>query len=133
MKIFSSDSRISKKANSDWFTGEVWQDVIVEAPDPARIRALRVTFLPGSRTAWHTHPLGQTLHVLEGIGLIGVRAGEVNIIKPGDTIWIPPDEEHWHGATSENVMVHIAIQESLNGRTANWMEKVSEKEYFMRL
>ena len=129
MKIFSADSRSSKKANSEWFTGDVWQDVIIEAPEPARLRALKVTFAPGARTAWHTHPLGQTLHIVAGVGLIGIRNGDVNIIKPGDSIWIPPNEEHWHGATSENVMVHIAIQESLNGTTANWLEKVNDKEY----
>ncbi len=129
MKIFSADSRSSKKANPEWFTGDVWQDVIIEAPEPARLRALKVTFAPGARTAWHTHPLGQTLHIVTGVGLIGIRNGDVNIIKPGDSIWIPPNEEHWHGATSENVMVHIAIQESLNGNTANWLEKVNDRDY----
>ena len=129
MKIFSSDSRPSKKANSKWFTGDVWQDKIIEAPAPARLRALRVTFSPGSRTAWHTHPLGQTLHVEVGIGLLGDRSGEVRIIKSGDTIWIPPDQEHWHGATSDNLMIHLAMQECLNGQTANWLEKVTEVEY----
>ena len=129
MKIFSADSRSSKKANPEWFTGDVWQDVIIEAPEPARLRALKVTFAPGARTAWHTHPLGQTLHIVTGVGLIGIRNGDVKIIKPGDSIWIPPNEEHWHGATSENVMVHIAIQESLNGNTANWLEKVNDRDY----
>ena len=129
MKIFSADSRSSKKANPEWFTGDVWQDVIIEAPEPARLRALKVTFAPGARTAWHTHPLGQTLHIVTGVGLIGIRNGDVNIIKPGDSICIPPNEEHWHGATSENVMVHIAIQESLNGNTANWLEKVNDRDY----
>ena len=129
MKIFSADSRSSKKANPEWFTGDVWQDVIIEAPEPARLRALKVTFAPGARTAWHTHPLGQTLHIVTGVGLIGNRNGDVKIIKPGDSIWIPPNEEHWHGATSENVMVHIAIQESLNGNTANWLEKVNDRDY----
>lgn len=119
----------SKKASSEWFTGDVWQDTIIEAPEPARLRALRVTFTPGSRTAWHTHPLGQTLHVIEGVGLIGVRTGEVNVIKPGDTVWIPPNEEHWHGATASNVMVHLALQESLEGKTANWLEHVSDSDY----
>ena len=129
MEILIAGDRPSKRANTDWFTGTVWQDPIIEAPEPARVRGLRVTFLPGSRTNWHTHPLGQTLYVLEGIGLIGVRKKEVNIIKPGDTIWIPPLEEHWHGATATNMMVHLAFQESLNGKTANWMEKVSDSDY----
>lgn len=129
MEIISADSRPSRKANSKWFSGEVWQDEIIQAPEPARLRVLRVTFLPGSRTAWHTHPLGQTLYVQTGIGLLGVRSGKVSIIRPGDTIWIPPEEEHWHGATSENSMTHLAMQESLEGRTANWLEKVSEADY----
>ena len=129
MEIFFSGDRPSKKANSELFTGSVWQDPIIEAPGPARIRGLRVTFSPGSRTNWHTHPLGQTLYVLQGIGLIGVRNQSTAIIKPGDTVWIPPDEEHWHGATAENMMVHLAIQESLDGKTANWLEKVSDKDF----
>ena len=129
MEIISADSRPSRKANSKWFSGEVWQDEIIQAPEPARLRVLMVTFLPGSRTAWHTHPLGQTLYVQKGIGLLGVRSGKVSIIRPGDTIWIPPDEEHWHGATSENLMTHLAMQESLEGKTANWLEKVSEADY----
>jgi quercetin dioxygenase-like cupin family protein len=129
MKIMMAGNNQSKKANSEWFTGDVWQDTIIEAPEPARLRALRVTFTPGSRTAWHTHPLGQTLHVIEGFGLIGVRTGEVNVIKPGDTVWIPPNEEHWHGATASNVMVHLALQESLEGKTANWLEHVSDSDY----
>ena len=129
MEILVASARPSKRANSDWFTGTVWQDPIINAPEPARVRGLRVTFLPGSRTNWHTHPLGQTLYVLEGIGLIGVRNKEVQIIKPGDTIWIPPLEEHWHGATAANIMVHLAIQESLDGKTANWLEKVSDSDY----
>ena len=129
MKILISGDRSSKRANSDWFTGTVWQDPIIDAPKPARVRGIRVTFLPGARTNWHTHPLGQTLYVLEGIGLVGLRNKKVNIIKPGDTVWIPPDEEHWHGATHENIMVHLAIQESLDGKTADWLEKVSESDY----
>ena len=87
------------------------------------------TFEPEIRIAWHTHPLGQTLHVLDGIGLIGVRNEEVNVIKPGDTIWIPPNEEHWHGATAKNTMVHIAIQEALNENVAIWLEKVTDADY----
>ena len=129
MKILINGDRPSKKANSDWFTGTVWQDQIIEAPEPARVRGLRVTFLPGSRTNWHTHPLGQALYVLEGIGLIGVRNEVVNFMKPGDTVWIPPGEEPWHGATNDNLMVHLAIQESLDGKTATWLEKVSEEDY----
>ena len=129
MKIFNADSKLSRKANSEWFTGDVWQDVVLEAPDPARLRALKVTFTPGARTAWHSHPLGQTLYVLEGVGLIATRDTKSTIIRPGDTIWIPPNQEHWHGATSDKVMVHLAMQESLNGKTADWFEKVTDTEY----
>ena len=129
MKIFKSGSRPTKKASSDWFTGTVWQDPIVEAPEPARIRALNVSFEPGARTAWHTHPLGQTLYVLTGNGLVGLRNEAPKIIKAGDTVWIPPGEEHWHGASASNAMTHIAIQEALDGRVAEWLEQVSDCDY----
>ena len=102
---------------------------IVEAPEPARVRALNVAFEPGARTAWHTHPLGQTLHVVSGIGLVGLRNEQPQVIKAGDTVWIPPGEEHWHGATASNSMTHIAIQEAQNGRVAEWLEKVSDEDY----
>jgi quercetin dioxygenase-like cupin family protein len=129
MKIFKSGSRPTKKASSDWFTGTVWQDPIVEAPEPARIRALNVSFEPGARTAWHTHPLGQTLYVVTGNGLVGLRNEAPKIIKAGDTVWIPPGEEHWHGASASNAMAHIAIQEALDGRVAEWLEQVSDYDY----
>src|SRR4051794_5523005 len=105
MQIHRSGTRVSRQASSDWFTGSVWQDPIVEAPAPARVRALRVTFAPGARTAWHTHPLGQTLHVVAGVGLTQTRGGQPRYIRPGDTVWIPPGEEHWHGAAPDQVMV----------------------------
>jgi quercetin dioxygenase-like cupin family protein len=129
MKVIKAESQPTKKAPAEWFTGKVWLDPIVEAPEPARVRALTVTFDPGSRTAWHTHPLGQTLHVVSGIGLVGVRNEPPQIIKTGDNVWIPPDEEHWHGATAGSSMVHVAIQEALDGHVANWLEKVSEQDY----
>lgn len=129
MKIFKSGSRPTKKASSNWFTGTVWQDPIVEAPEPARIRALNVSFEPGARTAWHTHPLGQTLYVVTGNGLVGLRNEAPKIIKAGDTVWIPPGEEHWHGASASNAMTHIAIQEALDGRVADWLEQVSDYDY----
>ena len=129
MIIHRVGSRKSKKASLEYFTGTVWQDPIIEATEPARVRALRVAFEPGARTAWHTHPLGQTLHVVSGIGLIGLRNKSPELIKNGDTVWIPPNEEHWHGATEKNAMVHIAIQEALNDNVATWLEKVTEEEY----
>jgi len=127
--IYKAGSKPTQKSSSDWFTGTVWQDPIVEAPEPARVRAVKVTFEPGARTAWHTHPLGQTLHLISGVGLIGLRDDHPKIINAGDTVWIPPNEEHWHGATPTNSMTHIAIQESMNGAVANWLEKVADPEY----
>jgi len=120
------------KGSSDYFTGTVWQDPIIEADEPARVRALRVSFEPEARTAWHTHPLGQTLHVVSGVGLIGLRNEAPQLIKAGDTVWIPHGEEHWHGASTANSMTHIAIQEALNGVVATWLEKVSDEEYVFR-
>jgi len=129
MKIITAGSRPTTKASSEYFTGTVWQDPIIEAAEPARVRALKVAFEPGARTAWHTHPLGQTLYIINGTGLIGLRNQAPQVIKAGDTVWIPPEEEHWHGASNTNSMTHIAIQEALNGRVAEWLEKVSDDQY----
>jgi len=130
MQVIKSGSRPTKKASSEYFTGNVWQDPVIETEPPARVRVLKVTFEPGSRTAWHTHPLGQTLYIVSGVGLMGLRKQKPQVIKSGDTVWIPPNEEHWHGATAENAMVHIAIQEALDNSTANWLKKVTDDEYF---
>ena len=132
MNIIKADSRPTVRASSDYFTGTVWQDPIIEADEPARVRVLRVSFEPEARTAWHTHPLGQTLHVISGIGLMGLRSEAPQLIKAGDTVWIPPGEEHWHGASTANSMTHIAIQEALNGCVATWLEKVSDEEYVFK-
>ena len=129
MDILRSGTRPTKKASSEYFTGTVWQDPIVEAPEPARVRAIRVTFEPGARTAWHTHPLGQTLYVLSGTGLVGLRGETPKLINAGDTVWIPPNQEHWHGATATNSMCHVAIQESDEGSVATWLEHVSDADY----
>ncbi len=129
MDIIPAGSRPSKLANANWFTGRVWQDPVIEAPAPARIRALRVTFEPGARTAWHTHPLGQTLHVLSGTGLVGLRDQAPRVIREGDTVWIPPGEEHWHGAGPDTMMCHLALQEAQDGRVADWLEQVSDADY----
>jgi quercetin dioxygenase-like cupin family protein len=129
MKIIPNGTRPTTKARSDWFTGTVWQDPIIEAPDPARLRALWVSFEPGGRTAWHTHPLGQTLYVLSGVGLVGRRGEAPQQILPGDTVWISPSEEHWHGASATVGMVHLAMQEALDGRVADWLEHVSDADY----
>ena len=111
----------------------MWQDPIIEAAEPARVRALKVAFEPGARTAWHTHPLGQTLYIISGTGLIGLRNKTPQLIKSGDTVWIPPEEEHWHGASATNSMAHIAIQEALNGSVAEWLEKVSDDQYRLNI
>ena len=131
MQIIKSNSRPTRKASSEYFTGTVWQDPIIDAAEPARVRALKVAFEPGARTAWHTHPLGQTLYIISGTGLIGLRNEAPQLIKAGDTVWIPPGEEHWHGASAANSMTHIAIQEALNGSVATWLEKVSDEQYVL--
>ena len=132
MKIIKAGSRPTRKASSEYFTGNVWQDPIIEADEPARVRALKVAFEPGARTAWHTHPLGQTLHIISGTGLMGLRNEFPQVIKAGDTVWIPPGEEHWHGASATNSMTHIAIQEALDGSVADWLDKVSDDEYQLK-
>ena len=129
MEIWSASDRPTRAVNPDYFTGTVIMDPIIEAPEPARIRCLRVSFLPGGRTAWHTHPLGQTLHVLSGCGRIQCWDEPVREIRAGDTIWIPPGIKHWHGAAPDRAMVHLAMQEAADGVTANWLEQVSDEQY----
>jgi quercetin dioxygenase-like cupin family protein len=129
MEIKRCGSRPSAKGPSDWFTGTVRVDPLFEAPDPARARGASVTFEPGARTAWHTHPLGQTLIVTSGVGRVQKWAGPVEEIRPGDVVWFEPNEKHWHGAGPAVAMTHIAIQEALNGKVVDWMEKVSEEQY----
>ncbi|HVL73726.1 MAG TPA: cupin domain-containing protein [Beijerinckiaceae bacterium] len=129
MEIRPPDAGPTRRANSDWFTGTVWQDILIDAPAPARIRAARVAFEPGARTVWHTHPLGQTLHVVSGIGRVQSWGGPVREIRPGDTVWIPPHEKHWHGASPDHGMVHLALHEHLDGVHVTWMEPVAEEEY----
>ena len=122
-------SRPSQKGPEDWFTGTVRIDPLFQASDPARAAGAQVTFEPGARTAWHTHPLGQTLIVTSGCGWVQSGGGPKVEIRPGDVVWCPPGEKHWHGATPTTAMTHIAILESLNGKTVDWMEKVSDEEY----
>jgi quercetin dioxygenase-like cupin family protein len=128
MDITRTGSRPSAKGSSDWFTGTVRIDPLFEAPDPARVRGASVTFEPGARTAWHTHPLGQTLIVTGGCGLAQRWGGPIEEIRPGDVIWFAPGEKHWHGATASTAMTHIAIQEQLDGQTVDWMEHVSDDQ-----
>ena len=129
MQVFPAGSRPTRRATSDYFTGTVWQDPIIEAPAPARLMALRVAFEPGARTAWHTHPLGQTLHVLSGVGRVAMRGAAPRIIRAGDTVWIPPGVEHWHGAGPDTAMVHLAMQEMQDGSAATWLEHVSDEDF----
>jgi quercetin dioxygenase-like cupin family protein len=129
MKIHPAGSRPTLRAPSEHFTGTVWQDPIIAAEAPARIVAARVTFEPGARTNWHTHPLGQTLYVISGIGRFQTKGGPVQEIRPGDVVWIPPGEKHWHGGSPTSGMTHIAMQESLDGNYSSWMEPVTDAEY----
>ena len=131
MEIFKVGSRPQKRASSDYFYGDVFQDPIIETPEPARVRAIKVSFEPKARTAWHSHPLGQTLFVVSGMGLVGLRNESPKIIAVGDTVWFPPGEEHWHGATKDSPMEHIAIQEALDGKVANWLEHVLDHDYYL--
>jgi quercetin dioxygenase-like cupin family protein len=129
MKIHPAGSRPTHRAPSEHFTGTVWQDPIIAAEAPARIVAARVSFEPGARTNWHTHPLGQTLYVISGIGRFQTKGGPVQEIRPGDVVWIPPGEKHWHGGSPTSGMTHIAMQESLEGNYSSWMEPVTDAEY----
>jgi quercetin dioxygenase-like cupin family protein len=129
MEIKRAGSQPSVKGPSEWFTGNVRIDPLFQAPDPAFVQGASVTFEPGSRTAWHTHPLGQTLIVTAGCGWVQREGGPVEEIRPGDVVWIAPGEKHWHGATSITGMTHIAIQEKLNGKVVDWMEHVSDQQY----
>jgi len=129
MDIRRSGSQPSSRASAEWFTGYVRVDPLFQADEPARARGTSVTFEPGARTAWHTHPLGQTLIVTAGCGRVQRWGGPINEIRPGDVIWFPPGEKHWHGATPTTAMTHISIVENLDGKTADWMEKVSDEQY----
>jgi quercetin dioxygenase-like cupin family protein len=129
MQIKRSGAVPSAKGSSEWFTGAVRLDPLFQAPEPARVSAGMVTFEPGARTAWHTHPLGQTLLIVSGVGWVQREGGPVEEVRPGDVVWFPPGLKHWHGASSTNAMTHIAIQESLNGKNVEWLEKVSDEQY----
>jgi quercetin dioxygenase-like cupin family protein len=129
MDIKRAGTQPSAKGSADWFTGTVKIDPLFQAPEPARVGGAAVTFEPGARTAWHTHPLGQTLIVTAGAGLAQKKGGPVEAIRPGDVVWFAPGEKHWHGASPTTAMTHIAVQETLNGKAVDWMEKVTDEEY----
>jgi quercetin dioxygenase-like cupin family protein len=132
MDIKRAGSQPSGKGPSEWFTGTVRIDPLFSAPAPARVAGAAVTFEPGARTAWHTHPLGQTLIVTAGFGLAQRDGGAIEEIRPGDVIWFPPNERHWHGASPTTAMTHFAIQEALDGKAVDWLEKVSDEQYQSR-
>ena len=129
MDIKRSGSQSSGSGSADYFHGAVRIDPLFDAPEPARIFGASVTFEPGARTAWHTHPLGQTLIVTAGCGWAQRWGGPIEEIRPGDVVWFPPGEKHWHGATATTAMTHIAIAEKLDGRSAEWMEQVSDDQF----
>ena len=129
MDIHPSGSTPSRRLPADWFTGTVWQDPIIETPAPARVRASTVRFEPGARTNWHTHPLGQTLFIVSGVGRVQAFGGPQREVRAGDVVWFPPHEKHWHGAGPTTTMVHIAIQEALDGKVVDWLEKVTDEQY----
>jgi quercetin dioxygenase-like cupin family protein len=129
MKIHPAGSRPTRRAPQQYFTGTVWQDPIIATEAPARIVSTLVSFEPGARTAWHTHPLGQTLYVVSGVGRVQTLGEPVREIRAGDVVWIPPGEKHWHGSSPTNGMAHVAMQESLDGNYATWMEHVTDADY----
>jgi quercetin dioxygenase-like cupin family protein len=129
MEIKRAGSQSSTKGSADWFTGTVRIDPLFEAPEPARVRCASVTFEPVARTAWHTHPLGQTLIITSGLGWAQREGGPIEEIRPGDVVWFAPNEKHWHGATPTTAMTHIAIQEALDGKVVDWIEHVTDEQY----
>jgi quercetin dioxygenase-like cupin family protein len=129
MNITRAGSQPSNKGPADWFTGTVRIDPLFTAPAPGRVAGATVTFEPGARTAWHTHPLGQTLIVLSGLGRAQVEGGPIEEIRPGDVVSFPPNVRHWHGASPKTAMTHIALQEALDGKMVEWMEHVTDAQY----
>ncbi len=129
MNITRIGSKPSMKGPEDWFTGSVRIDPLFDANDARRGAAATVTFEPGARTAWHTHPLGQTLIILSGSGWVQKDGEPIQEVHPGDVVWIEPNEKHWHGATATTGMSHIAIHENLDGKVVDWMEKVTDEQY----
>lgn len=129
MQIHRAGSRPSARPNPDYFTGTVRFDPVISAPDPSRVNAIVVTLEPGARTAWHTHPLGQTIQILSGQCLAQVAGEKIQVLSPGDVAFFPAGVKHWHGATPDVAMSHLAIQEQVEGSSADWLEKVSDTDY----
>ena len=129
MELRKNGSQPSARGPAEYFTGTVRIDQLFKAPSPSRSSGAYVTFEPGARSNWHTHPLGQTLICTSGYGYVQSEGGPIRTIRPGDVVWCPPNEKHWHGASSTTAMTHIAIQEELNGKVVDWMEKVTDEQY----
>jgi quercetin dioxygenase-like cupin family protein len=132
MEISRNGTRPSGKGPTDWFTGTVRIDPLLQPHEPARAAGAYVTFEPGARTAWHTHPLGQTLVVTIGMGWVQREGGPIEEIRPGDVVWFSPAEKHWHGATDKTAMTHLAVQELLDGKAVEWLEHVTDEQYLGR-
>lgn len=129
MDIKRAGTRATNRGPAEYFTGAVQIEPLIQAEAPARVAAASVTFEPGARTAWHTHPLGQTLIVTSGVSRAQREGGPVEVIRPGDVVWFPPGEKHWHGAARDSSMTHIAMQEAANGKTVEWLEQVTDDQY----
>jgi quercetin dioxygenase-like cupin family protein len=130
MKIWTSETLASRRGPEAWFTGHVWLDEVISGGTPPRFKATRVSFTPGARTAWHTHPLGQALHVLSGVGWVQLEGEPARAIGPGDSVWIEAGELHWHGAAADRTLVHLAMQEvDAMGVDVVWLDHVTEEEY----
>lgn len=129
MKIHRAGDRPSQTPSPDYFTGTVRMDPVVSGDDESAVKILMVTFEPGARTAWHTHPAGQSLHIVSGLGLAGSEGQAVQVLRPGDTVWFAPGERHWHGASPDCAMTHLAVQTAVEGKTADWQEHVSDADY----
>ena len=129
MEIIRAGSRPSAKGPTDWFTGAVRVDPLLNPFAPERVQGAHVTFEPGARTAWHTHPLGQTLIITSGFGRVQRWGGPIEEVRPGDVVWFPAGEKHWHGASPETALTHIAVNEAQDGKVVDWLEQVSDKQY----
>jgi quercetin dioxygenase-like cupin family protein len=129
MKIIACGSTATIPAPESYFTGRVMQTPVIETPEPARLRASMVSFEPGARTAWHTHPLGQTLHITSGAGLVQCWGGPIQEVRAGDVVHLAPGEKHWHGAGPKTAMTHLAMHEALDGKIVDWLEKVTDEQY----
>ncbi len=129
MKIHRAGTGPSLTPNPEYFTGTVRMDPVVSGDDDSPVKVLMVTFEPGARTAWHTHPAGQSLHIVSGLGLAATEGQTVQVLRPGDTVWFAPGERHWHGASPDCAMTHMAVQTAVDGKTADWQEHVSDADY----